>query len=115
MILFIYGTLKRGYPAHDLMIGAEFLGEALTEPSFQLYSEGWYPMMVTDPTGIAIEGEVWEVPENMVQKLDHYEGSEYQRVAIQLQSLHAEKLAVAYLYKGRVTGRKAIGPRWENE
>ena len=114
MILFIYGTLKRGFPAHDLMAGAEFIGEAVTEPGFRLYSEGWYPMMVTDPTGFAIEGELWEIPESVLSRLDHYEGSGYQRVTIPLQSPHAEKLAVAYLYKGRVAGLKEIGPRWDN-
>jgi gamma-glutamylcyclotransferase (GGCT)/AIG2-like uncharacterized protein YtfP len=90
------------------MTGAEFIGEAVTEPGFQLYSEGWYPMMVTDPTGIAIEGELWDVPESMMQRLDHYEGSDYQRVKVQLQFPHAEKSVVAYLYKAE-GNRSSLG------
>jgi gamma-glutamylcyclotransferase (GGCT)/AIG2-like uncharacterized protein YtfP len=115
MILFVYGTLKNGFPAHDLMAGSTFLGEARTVPGFQLYAATkYYPMMVAETTENAVEGELWEVPEYLLSQLDFYEGPSYERAFIELQEPHAEKSVMTYLYRGRVAGLKVIGPRWNS-
>ena len=113
ILLFVYGTLKSDGAANDFMEG-RLLGSATTEPGFRLYTAGWYPCMVPDAGGIAVEGELWEVPRASLPNLDRHEGSGFQRTPIRLQAPHAEKSVLAYLYKGRVAGLDEVGPCWDN-
>jgi len=34
--VFVYGTLKRGYPNNPLLEGSQFLGEAVTVPTYKM-------------------------------------------------------------------------------
>src|SRR6266581_3851339 len=73
--VFVYGTLKRGQRNHGLLSDHQFLGLALTLPHYRLYDSGRHPALVDDPeNGVAVRGEVWQVSEETLQKLDEYEG-----------------------------------------
>jgi gamma-glutamylaminecyclotransferase len=73
-ILFLYGTLKRGQRNHHLLAGQRFVGEATTEPHYRLHDLGSYPGMVTDAAnGLAVTGELWEVDDGCLAKLDELE------------------------------------------
>jgi hypothetical protein len=64
--LAVNGTLMRGLElnANLLSVGATFLREAVTEPTYRLWSiDDRYPAMIRVATGgVAIAVEVWDVP-----------------------------------------------------
>ena len=113
-LLFVYGTLKSDGRANHFMQSGQLLGEAVTEPSFQLYSAGWFPIMKSVSDGIAIEGELWELPENVISRIDSYEGSGFRKNIIKLQEPYRGKTVLAYLYKDSVGDLPEIGHKWEN-
>jgi gamma-glutamylcyclotransferase (GGCT)/AIG2-like uncharacterized protein YtfP len=74
MLLFVYGTLRRGEAAAGLMLSAEFAGVG-----------GLRGRVVQTPAGYTglveggdwIEGEIYRVEENIFERLDAYEGPDY--------------------------------------
>ena len=65
--LFVNGTLMRGLVLNDNLDGAEFLGEAVTEPVYRMYSIGdVHPgMFEVAEGGVAVMGEVYLVPDDV--------------------------------------------------
>ena len=114
--IFVYGTLQRGQRNHDLLLGQEFLGTAQTQPRYRLYDCGRHPGLVDDPhQGVAIQGEVWRVSDEALQKLDEYEGvpDYFSRRPI---LLHGRDSPVeAYYFNSAVSGLKECGDRWPPE
>lgn len=95
--LFVYGTLMRGERAHALLDGARFRAEVATAPGFALLDLGAYPGMVR--VGAAsVLGELYEVPQTMLPRLDAYEGCPelFERVEIGLED---GERAAAYLLR----------------
>jgi gamma-glutamylcyclotransferase (GGCT)/AIG2-like uncharacterized protein YtfP len=71
--VFVYGTLRAGEGNHRLLAGAGFVGLARTEPAFRMFDLGAYPAVA--PGGSTeIEGEVYEVDDAMLARLDRLEG-----------------------------------------
>lgn len=104
LLLFVYGTLKRGGRRHDLLAGQEFLGTARTLPHYRLYRHPAYPCLVEDEPGNSIVGEIWRVREESLRAIDAYEGSPrlFCRRAIALAG--QDDLPVhAYFYQGDVS------------
>lgn len=85
-LLFVYGSLKRGFRLHHHLHTATFLGAARTEPGFALYRLVWYPAMVAEVTSGTVAGELYEVPEALLPTLDEVEGVPvlYQRMRIRV-------------------------------
>ncbi len=83
--IFVYGSLLGGERNHRVLEGARFVGEARTAPSFSLHDLGSYPAMVADGSH-AIVGELYEVDELTLARLDSLEGhpSYYERHTITL-------------------------------
>lgn len=71
--VFVYGTLKKGHRANHLLDDAEFLGGYETEPCFTMYDLTSYPAVSIGGT-TPILGEVYEVDDSTLRKLDAYEG-----------------------------------------
>src|SRR2546425_1185234 len=73
-LLFVYGTLMRGFPLHPLLEGqAEYLGEAAT-PGL-LFDLGRYPAALKSATG-EIRGEIYRLLDPAFWRvLDSAEGS----------------------------------------
>lgn len=75
-VLFVYGTLMRGQPAHGLLAGQTFLGGAVTAPGHRLIDLGSYPGLIeVAGSDSAVYGEVWEVDDARLAELDDYEGA----------------------------------------
>ncbi len=72
VLLFAYGTLMRGEPAHDLLGDARWLGAADTEPAFTLLDMGDYPALLEGGT-TRVAGEIYEIDASLLEALDRYE------------------------------------------
>lgn len=109
--LFVYGTLKKGFCRHDALSACKFLGLANTEPLYKLIDLGDYPGLISSDNGISIEGELYEVDDPCLQKLDAIEGVEmnlYSRETVQLLSPWDDKTAITYIYRQSTDGYPEI-------
>ncbi|MCX7881775.1 MAG: gamma-glutamylcyclotransferase [Brevinematales bacterium] len=73
MLLFVYGTLRRGKKEHSLLANSPFVASGYVEGT--LYDLGvGFPALGLDEVQGRVYGEVYEVSEDLLQTLDHYEG-----------------------------------------
>jgi gamma-glutamylaminecyclotransferase len=109
--LFVYGTLKRGYPNNPLLEGSEFLGEAVTVLTYKAVAVPAlvgtsFPVIMPDPSGKPVAGEIYTVDDATLARLDQLEreGRSYDRVIIDatLPPSNGERLTTqALIYVGR--------------
>lgn len=84
MLLFVYGTLKRGFHNNRILETSEFVGEAVTRQKYVLFRAGFPVMMESKKRYLAdqywrpVQGEVYNVtrPEAWA-RLDALEGVPY--------------------------------------
>jgi gamma-glutamylcyclotransferase (GGCT)/AIG2-like uncharacterized protein YtfP len=69
--LFVYGTLRKGECRNYLLEDSQFIGYAKAK-GYLLYNIGAYPGMVEG--GGEVVGEVYEIPESLLERLDWVEG-----------------------------------------
>lgn len=115
--IFVYGTLKRGDVRAYLLEGQRFVGDIKTAPRYKLFNTGEYPALVEADTlgvaGVSIVGELWEVDDDCLARLDIEEGVDeglYQRRAIEL--IGASMPAESYFYLLSVEGMADCGDVW---
>ena len=71
VLIFVYGSLKRGLALHEHLNGCTFFGCSATKPNYRLFDCGDYPGMVPAATnGARILGEVYEVAVDCLANLD---------------------------------------------
>jgi gamma-glutamylcyclotransferase (GGCT)/AIG2-like uncharacterized protein YtfP len=111
--VFLYGTLKRGQRSHHLLKDQRFLGEARTAAVYRLFDTGRYPCLVEAADGVNVHGEIWEVSDEVLLKLDAWENVPelYSRKPITLEDW--KEPVWAYVYNGDVSGFKDCGNRWQ--
>ena len=86
MLIFVYGSLKEGFPNYHKYIksnGARYKGTHITKPIYTMVSLGGFPGVY--PNGkTAITGEVYDFPFYYIPLLDKLEGYPqfYNRVKI---------------------------------
>jgi len=114
-VLFVYGTLKRGFKNHRHIADQRFVCEARTAPGYRLYNLGDYPGLVVEATDtLGVTGELWEVDADSLARLDEFEGVAeglYRRVRVELDGSSHQDHADTYLY-ARGPGQNRIGPTW---
>lgn len=100
-MLFIYGTLKRGFPLHQHLARQTFISDVkMTGYRMFTHSKLWYPVLTRDEScGLEIEGELWEVTESCLAKLDQVEGNSFVRKYVDLQAPEDTELVETYLYR----------------
>jgi len=85
-LIFAYGTLKKGFGNHSLLAGATDLGSTQTQSRrYRMISLGGFPAVYK--TGkCAIEGELYEVENSTLERLDVLESNElfYRRELVPL-------------------------------
>ena len=107
--LFVYGTLKHGFPNHHLNAGRRVPGTFVTRQAFPMYvvklpAEDRAPWLVDLPgQGHRVHGEVYEVDEAALPAIDRLEEvgqpTGYLREAITLEAAHdASQQLQAYAY-----------------
>lgn len=72
--LFVYGTLKEGFPLNHCMAGAKYLGPAITKKAkFAIDTVNeMYPGIIIGR--YRIKGDLYEINENIIERLDVVEG-----------------------------------------
>ena len=70
--LFVNGTLMRGLKLHPNLDGATFLEATSTAPVYRIHSIGdVHPGMYEVPTGgVSVAGELYEVPDDVWQRVE---------------------------------------------
>lgn len=113
-LLFVYGTLMRGGVRHTVLAGQRFLGEARTLPHYALFDLGAHPGLVPRrEDGRAIHGELFEIAESLIERLDHIEGapSLFRRERVLIED-HPDEV-FAYFYQKNTEGRRLCSEdRW---
>jgi gamma-glutamylcyclotransferase (GGCT)/AIG2-like uncharacterized protein YtfP len=71
--VFVYGTLLAVEGNHRLLATATLVGEARTEPVFELRDLGYFPGLVKS-CACSVAGEVYEVDAPTLARLDALEG-----------------------------------------
>jgi len=94
----VYGTLKRGHHANDMLNPGTFIGAGASEERFDMMDTGGFPMLLmpdTEGEGNKIAVEVYEVPASLLTGvLDRYES---------VPSLYTRKIVPVTLNDGTVT------------
>ncbi len=75
-LIFVYGTLKRGFANHYLLKDAVFSADSCTQEVFPMVIAGpWFaPSMLDQPgDGRQIHGELYQVDEQVLAQLDRLE------------------------------------------
>jgi gamma-glutamylaminecyclotransferase len=103
--VFAVGTLKRGFPLHEQgMSGANFLGRYRTRERYPMVVAGpWFAPMVLDQpgTGLQVEGELYEISEASLSRLDILESigrPGNTRILIEIEPLGAGECQRAIVY-----------------
>jgi gamma-glutamylaminecyclotransferase len=114
-LVFVYGSLKRGYNLHYLLEDQLPLCNAVTLPLYRLFDLGSYPGLVEWPEGLEIWGEVYHVSADCLARLDEVEGVAeqlYVRRRISLQTTFDGKEIHAWFWLGSVAGLRDCGTAW---
>jgi gamma-glutamylcyclotransferase (GGCT)/AIG2-like uncharacterized protein YtfP len=82
VLLFVYGSLKRGEKNHSELGEAPYRGTARTAPDFAITHVGPYRALTAGRE--SIDGEIYEVDEELLTTLDAFEGRNYRRIEIRL-------------------------------
>ena len=98
--LFVYGTLRRGSSneyALELAVASRFVGHGRIRG--RLFRVTHYPALVAPANETDwVTGDLFEnIGEELLQRLDHYEGPEYTRVIVEVMLDDGQQLE-AYLY-----------------
>jgi gamma-glutamylcyclotransferase (GGCT)/AIG2-like uncharacterized protein YtfP len=109
--LFVYGSLKRGHRHHAELGGARFISVVRTSPAYRLLDFGTYPGLARGTR--AIGGELFEVDDAVLERLDEFEGSDYFRTRIELSD---GSTVEAYLVVDAITSgaREIEGGTWSD-
>ena len=75
MLVFVYGTLKRGHWNNGRLHGADFVGETMV-PAHKLLYAGFPVMTPTYDEKDAVQGEIWDIHDDqqILAGLDRLEG-----------------------------------------
>lgn len=72
-VVFVYGTLKKNFSNHTLLVKSHFLGSAHTAEKYALYVTA-IPFVIKDEPISHIHGELYEVCDSTLARLDYFEG-----------------------------------------
>jgi len=108
LLLFVYGTLKRGKKNHCALANAQWLNESCTSPDYLLVDLGPYPGMVEKPQeGFSVQGELFEIPYKLIVELDKIEDAPF-LFNLELITLADGSKTFSYLYKQSIAGTKIL-------
>ena len=113
--LFAYGTLKRGDCRSQHMDGQRYLCDVQTEPLYRMFDCGSYPGLILDHHGVSIAGELWQIDDDCLLRLDVVEGVSdnwFRRDLIKLAPPYERLSVFAYYYMHSTIGLPDCSPSW---
>ena len=87
-LIFVYGSLKRGYRNEALLYEAKSLGKVKTLKKYPLIinKNEFYPYLINEEgKGYEVIGELYRIREDELIKLDQFEGNEFKRKKVKVQ------------------------------
>lgn len=136
-LLFVYGSLKRGFSRHSALREQRYIGIARTAPNYAMFGYGGFPALVdqelAENSGVTasnnIFGELYEVDDACMIELDKIEGVDrklFERKEVNLESVTmvglptsegvwkkiAGKKAIAYFFQLKLNGAGDVGVLW---
>ena len=110
IIIFVYGSLKRGFDNNDMLKDAQYICKAETVKSFAMFEEisGSYPYLLKDKNkGYSkIKGELYKIyRKDILKKIDYFEGAPdyYKREKIKVKKNNKEiKLVETYFFTNTI-------------
>ena len=115
-LIFVYGSLKRGFALHRCLSQQVFVATASTQPHYRLFDCGTYPAMVKVAVGgRSVKGELFRVDQQCLFKLDEAEGvgeGLYVREAVSRCSPFETVRAIAWFFLPPTKGLLDCGSEW---
>lgn len=115
-LIFVYGTLKRGFCRGHYLKDQTFLSAALSTADYTMYDCGSYPgLVIAESQGVNIHGELWRIESRCLKLLDEVEGvaeNLYQRGPIRLIQPEVTESVQTYFYQGCVDQLPVVGHNW---
>jgi gamma-glutamylcyclotransferase (GGCT)/AIG2-like uncharacterized protein YtfP len=109
--LFVYGTLRRGDVAEDVLHGCDWLGGA-TVPGVLYDIDGRFPALLLYGE-TSVHGELWRCPAALLPELDAYEGVAaglFRRVGVEVMT--GDEAVACWTYAaGPALSRKLVSER----
>lgn len=109
--VFVYGTLKEGFPNFDFNEGIRCRGNFETLDKYPLYlvGERYTPWLIlTRGNGNPVKGQVFEVSQASLTNQDRFEGIDqlngYRRASVRVKSIEGGEQLDAFIY-GKPTDR----------
>ncbi len=110
----MYGSLTQGQKNHLLLKGATFQQTVVTEPNYLLYDGPFVAFVeVKEGQGRCIEGELYEVTEEILTKLDALGKSDFERKSVKIKNFEGE--VYGYTFRGGVSQYLDCGTSWPRE
>lgn len=72
-LVFVYGSLRKGYGLSPVLSSSEFVADVQTKPKYTMYSVGAFPC-ITQSGDTSIVGEIYRVDLATLRRLDMIEG-----------------------------------------
>jgi len=115
-LIFVYGSLKRGFALHRFLSQQDFVATASTQPHYRLFDCGTHPAMVKVAVGgRSVKGELFRVDQKCLVRLDDVEGVEeglYVRDFVCLCSPFETYRAMAWFFLSPTKGLLDCGSEW---
>lgn len=110
MIVFVYGTLKRGFSNYHHLANSDFLGKAkLKIADHSLFDVGPFPVILeTRGNSSTIAGELFEITPGVLQALDRLEGGLYFRKTMIISSGRRRYSSQVYIGVRDVWDRRSL-------
>lgn len=112
-LVFVYGTLKNGHLRSSVLQNERYLGIARTVSKYAMYQYGGYPALVSSPeeNNHPITGELYEVGDEMMVRLDEIEGTAvglFQRGEVALDEVNLTQLPLSENCWTWINSKKAV-------
>ena len=74
ILVFVYGTLRKGHSNHHLLKDGDCYGVGRSEACYAMYLKNGYPYITSSETRYPIVGELYSVDADTLEALDKFEG-----------------------------------------